>query len=245
MLLKPGDARQLSVIPSLSAGNRLGIGPDAETCVCQTFPGEQRAGVELARRRNIAVTDDVLRVDFVARGNVLEQGDQGLDLTFGIRVPDPTLRRVAKALVDDFDTDGAGIQPGAAFPLAFAGVPGALVFIHQFVEGRRGIANQVVAAHRTVGEQLKRALQRGRCVMQHDELHTAVVIDRRMAGVHARPAGTTGQQQGRQNQGVYFHGLSFSVGADRQQHNVRQAFNPAQWCCGLPLWRDTALDPRV
>ena len=30
MLLEPGDARQLSVIHSLSASNRLGIGPDAE-----------------------------------------------------------------------------------------------------------------------------------------------------------------------------------------------------------------------
>ncbi|MCY1179979.1 hypothetical protein D9M73_204050 [compost metagenome] len=123
------------------------------------------------------MADNVTRVDCVALADVLEQNDQGLDLRFGVGVPQAPGRGVLEARIDDFDTDGTGIQPGPAIPFALPGVPGANVFIHQLVDGGAlVVTDQVMTADLAVGQQLQRTLHRGVGVMHHHELHTTVVI---------------------------------------------------------------------
>ncbi|MNE68845.1 hypothetical protein D3C80_1645270 [compost metagenome] len=140
----------------------------------------------------------MLRLDVVAFDDVLEQGNQRLDLRFAVGMPDPASRCIGKARVDDLDTDGAGVQPGTALPLAFAGMPGAAAFIHQLIDRTRAVAHQIMAADLAVGEQCQRAIQRGVGVVQDHELDTVVVVDRRVAAVDAqagRAAGNGHQQQ--------------------------------------------------
>ncbi|MNL65226.1 hypothetical protein D3C87_1895290 [compost metagenome] len=92
-------------------------------------------------------------------------------------------------------------------PLAFAGVPGPQVFIHQLKDGGVFvITNQVMAADFAMGQQLQRALLRCGGVMHHHELDAAVVIDRGMTGVEPGAAGTTGQQSQRGEESKKFHG---------------------------------------
>lgn len=68
-------------------------------------------------------------------------------------MPDPPVRRVGIALVDDLDANGAGIEPGTPLPLAVAGMPGTAVFINQLIDRRRSIADQIVAADFAMGKQ--------------------------------------------------------------------------------------------
>lgn len=153
------------------------------------------------------MTDDVAGADAVALADVLEQRDQCLNLRLTVRIPQAPGRGVLEAGIDDFDADRARVEPGAALPLAFAGVPGPLVFIQQFVDGAtRVVADQVVAADFAVGQQLQRAFQRSRGVMHDHELDAAVVIGRRVAGVVARTAGTTGENEQGGEKGKEFHG---------------------------------------
>src|SRR5690606_5873673 len=115
--------------------HRLSVGPDAKAGVGQAFPGEHRARVELAQGRDVAVADDVSRLDAVALHDVLEQYDQRLDLRLAVGVPHAPGGGVGEARVDDLDADGSGVEPGPALPLAVAGMPGATTFIHQLIDG--------------------------------------------------------------------------------------------------------------
>ncbi|MNQ95628.1 hypothetical protein D3C85_1111940 [compost metagenome] len=159
MRLKPADARQLCGELHLLARHGLFVRPDADTLGGEALPGEQRARVQFAQRCDVTVTDDVARIDGVALADVLEQHDQGLNLILGVRIPEPAGRGVLEARIDDFDTDGAGIQPGPAVPLAFTGVPGTLAFVHQLENGGAlVITDQVMTADFTMGQQLQRTL---------------------------------------------------------------------------------------
>ncbi len=88
--LEPGDARQFSSVSHLKARHRLGIRPYTQTFIGQALPRKQRPRVQLAQRRYIAVTNDVLGVDAIALADVLEQHYQRLYLGLGIRVPQAT-----------------------------------------------------------------------------------------------------------------------------------------------------------
>ncbi|MNT87844.1 hypothetical protein D3C72_2283160 [compost metagenome] len=91
-------------------------------------------------------------LDVVAFDDVLEQRNQSLYLRFSVRMPDPTVRGVGKARVDDLDAYGAGIKPSAPIPLTVTGMPGASAFIHQLIDGRGRVAHQVVAADFAVSQ---------------------------------------------------------------------------------------------
>src|SRR5690606_33947900 len=103
----------------------------------QLLPGEQRPRVELALRCDITVADDPLRRQAVALQNVLEQRNQLVDLVLIPGVPLPPLGGIAVAGMDDLNTDGTGVQPGAPLPAAIPGMPGAAVLVHQPVDSRR------------------------------------------------------------------------------------------------------------
>ncbi|MNL07070.1 hypothetical protein D3C87_1277300 [compost metagenome] len=221
LCLVPTDARQLCIELSLLAGHSLLVRPDADAFRRQTFPREQRARVKLAQRRDVAMANDVARADVVTLADVLEQDDQGLHLRFAVGIPETAGRGVLETRIDDLDADGAGVQPGPALPLAFSGVPGPQVFIHQFVDGRVFVVtDQVMAADFAMGQQLQRTLQRGGGVMHHHELDTAVVIGGRVTGVVARTTGTTGQEHQRHDESKKFHGRSNTRKTVMQQCNV-------------------------
>ncbi|MCY1453018.1 hypothetical protein D9M71_699840 [compost metagenome] len=77
-------------------------------------------------------------------------------------------------------------------------MPGPHIFIHQLVDGGAlVVADQVMAADLTVGQQLQRTLQRSIGVMHHHKLHAAVVIGRRVAGVETGAAGAAGKHNQR------------------------------------------------
>ncbi|MNE47423.1 hypothetical protein D3C80_1418330 [compost metagenome] len=137
LLLIPGDARRIDIEVRLLPGHGLCVRPDPKPRVCQALPGEHRTRVEFAQRRDIAVADDVAGFDVVALDDVLEQDDQRFDLCLGVRLPDPPGWRVGKTRIDDLDTDGGGIEPGAAIPLAVAGMPGTAALVDQLIDGRR------------------------------------------------------------------------------------------------------------
>lgn len=141
----------------------------------------------------------------MALDDVLEQHDQRVDLIRGERLPVATARRVVITLVDQFDADGAGVEPGTPLPLADADVPGPAVFVHQAVDGRRRIADQVVAAHIGLRQQVQRALQIGRGVVQHDVLHTAVLAGGGVAVIDAQAARATGEQDESEGKADRFH----------------------------------------
>ncbi|MDT4876225.1 hypothetical protein FQZ97_1116510 [compost metagenome] len=123
------------------------------------------------------MADDVARLDALTLADVLEQYDQGLNLIFAVGIPHAPGWSVLESRIDDFDTNGTGIQPGPAIPFALPGVPGANVFIHQLVDGGAlVVTDQVMTADLAVGQQLQRTLHRGVGVMHHHELHTTVVI---------------------------------------------------------------------
>ncbi|MNP52373.1 hypothetical protein D3C76_1467650 [compost metagenome] len=86
--------------------------------------------------------------------DVLEQDDQRLHLGFAVGIPDASGRRIAEARIDDLDADGTRVQPGTPLPLAFTGMPGAIVLIHQLVDGRVFIiTDQVMTADLAMGQQ--------------------------------------------------------------------------------------------
>ncbi|MNN33995.1 hypothetical protein D3C81_1477760 [compost metagenome] len=106
-------------------------------------------------------------------------------------------------------------------PLAFPGVPGPQIFIHQLVDGRvLVVADKVVAADFAVGQQLQRALQRCGGVMEHDELNATVVVGRSVAGVVSGAAGATSQQDQRHDESKIFHGKANALKTVMQQCNV-------------------------
>ena len=152
-ILEPADAWRLCGELRLIAGDGLRIRPHAQACVGQPFPGKQRAGIKLAQRGDVAMADDIARVNAVALADVFEQDNQRLGLRFAVGVPESAGRGVLEPGIDDFNADGAGIEPGAALPFALAGVPGALVFIDQLLDGRFiVVADQVMAADFAVGQ---------------------------------------------------------------------------------------------
>lgn len=196
LLLEPAHIRQLAVQFGEPARQFAGLRPGHQAGVGEALPGEQRTWIDLAARRDIAVSDDPVRGDAVALGDVLQQGDQRLDLRFAERIPDPPLGCIAIALVDDLDADRGGVQPGPALPFTDPGVPGAAVLIHQAVDGGRlVVADQVVRADATVGEDAQRMRQIGGGVVEDDELDTAVLVRRGVVGIQARAAGAAGQQR--------------------------------------------------
>ena len=66
LLLKPGDTRQSSHKQGLLTGDSLGVWPNPKTCLGKALPREQWARIKFAQRCNVAVTNDVVRVYFVA-----------------------------------------------------------------------------------------------------------------------------------------------------------------------------------
>src|SRR3546814_6591181 len=99
--------------------------------------------VDFSLRRNVAVADDVGRLDLVAGDDVFQQCDQGLYLCGVVGYP----RAVLLARIDDFNTDRTAIHVGASIPLTDAGMPGPAAFIHQLVYmGLCFVGDQVVTA---------------------------------------------------------------------------------------------------
>lgn len=66
LLLEPGDAWQVAGVQCLLPGYGPGVWPDAKASVGQALPGKQRAWIQLAQGRDIAVANDVARVDLIA-----------------------------------------------------------------------------------------------------------------------------------------------------------------------------------
>ncbi|CEG53621.1 hypothetical protein PXNS11_30079 [Stutzerimonas xanthomarina] len=218
-ILEPGDRRQPGRCIAHPLGrHRIGVGPGQQPLLGQAFPGEQRPRIDLALRSDVAVADDGARLEVVTRHDVLEQHHQRVDLLRGVRIPEPApVGAFHVAAVDQLNADRCGVEPGAPVPLTLAGMPGAAVFIHQPVDGRRRLADQVVAADVAAAEQLQRAGQVGRGVMQDDELGAAIVAGRAVAGIDARTTGATGQQQEHQDGGDGFHRDDLCVDGEMTQ----------------------------
>ncbi len=226
-LLEPADRRQpRRGVVCLRRRHRAGIRPGHQALLGQTRPGKQRPRIDLALRRDVAVADDGARFQAMTRHDVLEQYHQRIDLRLRVGIPEPpSVRALLVALIDQLDADRGGVQPGTPVPFALPGMPGAAILVHQAVDGRRRLTDQVVAAHIAPAEQLQRARQVGGGVMQHDELDAAVVADRAVAGVDAWAAGTAGQQQKQEGSGEQFHRDDLCVDgandADGQEPDMR------------------------
>lgn len=151
----------------------------------QLGPGEQGAGVDFPSYRNIAVPDDVARLDPVARDQILEQQNQGLDLRGRIRRPGVRLL----ARIDDLDADRGRIQADLLIPPALAGMPGAAVFVHQAIHLRPIlVGDQVVAADVLLGKNAQRRIVAEGGVVQHQDVDPAALALGPMAGVDAQRA---------------------------------------------------------
>ena len=74
LLLEPAHIRQLAVQFGEPARQFAGLRPGHQAGVSEALPGEQRTWIDLAARRDIAVSDDPVRGDAVALGDVLQQG---------------------------------------------------------------------------------------------------------------------------------------------------------------------------
>ena len=61
--LEPADARQLTSNCACWRATACSFGQIAKAFGRQTLPGEQRARIELAQRRDVAMADDVARAD--------------------------------------------------------------------------------------------------------------------------------------------------------------------------------------
>ena len=138
--------------------------------------------------------DDRAQRQLVTLDDVLEQHDQLVDLLRREGLPVAPGSGLVITLVDQFDADRRAVQPGAPLPFADPRVPGAAVLVHQAVDGRRGIADQVVAAHLGVRQQVERALQIGGGVVQHHILHATVLASGRVAVIDAQAARAAREQ---------------------------------------------------
>ena len=196
MLLEPQRIWQRALEIDTLRGHLGGIRPANQPGIGQALPGEQRPRIDLALRSDVAVTDDAVDRQVVALDQILEQGDQRIDLRFAVRLPDGTVRPLFIALIDQLDTDAAGIQPGAPLPGAIPGVPGTAILVDQAVDGGRAIADQVVTAHLALGQQSQGMGQVGGGVVHHDVLHATALAARAEAVVNNLSAGAGGQQQG-------------------------------------------------
>ena len=199
-LLEPGDVGQRGGLEDLLlAGDLLQVGPGNQPGRGQLAPGKLRPRVLLARRCDVAVAQDVVGLDLVAGGDVAHQLDHALGLRGGVGLV-PSERVVEETAVDDLDADGTGVQGRHAPPTAHSGMVGTPAFIDQPVDGGWIDVHQVVAADGPFGEDLQRTLEHPGGVVQHDELHPALLADGGVAGVDAAAAGA-GRQQGGQQQG--------------------------------------------
>src|SRR5690606_24381078 len=122
------------------------IRPDGDAGLSQCLPGKERPGVKLALGRNVTVAYHPLRRQTVSLQYVLQQRDQGVNLLRVPGIPVTAMRPVPVTGMHYLDADGAGVEPGAPLPAAVTGVPGAPFLVHQPVDGRRGIVDQVMAA---------------------------------------------------------------------------------------------------
>ncbi|MNT43224.1 hypothetical protein D3C72_1796830 [compost metagenome] len=141
------------------------------------------------------MADDAAQRQVMTLDYVLEEQDQGVDLLLAERLVDPAVGGFTIALVDQFDAQGAGVQPGTALPFAFSGMPGTAVLVHQAVDLRGLVADQVVAADAVAGQHTQGAVHVGGGVVQHHVLHAAALAHRGVAVVDAQPAGTASEQQ--------------------------------------------------
>src|SRR5699024_245891 len=79
----------------------VGPGPQAESGRGQPGPREQRAGVGLARGRQVLMANDLRARDVPARGEVVQQPDHAVDLRTGEGAP---------AVVVDLDAERSGVD---------------------------------------------------------------------------------------------------------------------------------------
>ena len=140
----------------------------------QALPGELRAGIDLAPWREVGMADHLRFRDRQARGQVIEQAQQGSQLWFGVGLA---------AGVVDLDADRRRVQFGHRAPTASAGLPGAVAVGDQLVDAAI-VADQVVRAHRPLAVARAQRVQafRGRLLLggvQHDELRPARIEVRR------------------------------------------------------------------
>ncbi|MNF09777.1 hypothetical protein D3C80_2105280 [compost metagenome] len=77
-------------------------------------------------------------------------------------------------------------------------MPGAAGFVHQAVDLRRVVADQVMAADAVAGQQAQGTLHIGGGVVQHHVLHAAALAHRGVAVVDLQAAGAAAQQQQRE-----------------------------------------------
>lgn len=203
LLLEPGRVgRALGLQPCQVRGGAGFVVPAADARRGQLLPGEQRAGIDLALGRDIAVADHVPGRDAVALDDVAQQDGQRADLAVAVGMP---LRfaviTVGPAGVDDLDADRRAVHGVQAVPGAFAGVPGGAGLIDQPV-GAAGRIDQVMGADLALRQQLHRQRVVGRGVVQDHEAHPAALAGRGDGGVQvqARGAALGATGQGRQGQ---------------------------------------------
>src|SRR5690606_15248870 len=90
----------------------------------EAAPGKQLAGIDLARRGDVRMTDDIGPGDVVAANDVVEQRDERLDLRFGELA---VAERVARVV--ELDADARRVHVPVTAPVARAGMPGALALV--------------------------------------------------------------------------------------------------------------------
>ncbi|MNN95330.1 hypothetical protein D3C81_2141170 [compost metagenome] len=74
-------------------------------------------------------------------------------------------------------------------------MPGTAVFVHQAIDLRRPVADQVVAADAVAGQHAQGAVHVGGGVVQHHVLHPAALAHGGVAVVDAQPAGAAAEQE--------------------------------------------------
>ncbi|KGW97542.1 hypothetical protein Y048_5953 [Burkholderia pseudomallei MSHR456] len=171
-------------------GDRVRPCADAVLLV-QHSPRKERARIEIAAGRDVRVPDNLLRRDFVTRGDVGREAADDRHLRVRERRPSaPHQRRVfirvGKAGVDDFDADRTRVEQALALPVAHARVPRAVRFGHECIHAKERarvgrIGHEIVRADgpRRIGQQRDGTRERLSGVVKHERAHARVLVRRR------------------------------------------------------------------
>src|ERR1700691_2422134 len=92
----------------------------------EPIPREIFAGIDLAPRRDVGMSEDARRLNRTAQRNIAAERDHGFDLRFGKR-----RRTELITAIMNLDSDRGGIHVLRAGPARLAGVPGAARFRHE------------------------------------------------------------------------------------------------------------------
>src|SRR5208282_1795215 len=196
-LPKPPDGRQFLLIAGAGDGDGLGIRPHDQPGQRESVPGEARAGVLLIVGLYVAMTEDAIGSNAMTTLDVAYEFDDLFDLRLGeVRIDCAGIAAVTP--IDDLDADRIRIQMGVTLPVTRACMPRTLVLVDEPVNRRRPIVDQIMAADFLLREPVQRPCKVEFRVMQHDELHAAVVAYGVVSRVDARLRATA--EHRRQNQ---------------------------------------------